>query len=190
MRIIAKYTGAHGKVIAIVSAGGIRGRRDGDALVGWGRTGELADEPAVGDMVVEHDRVAAATGADAAEAGPDRVDGNWPKDRCTGCLVKDLIAFVHNLNVLSESHGAVGIGRRAAADDTWKRDTVKVQNSGRHNVGNQDPQIVAVVNDRIRSVHMQGEGQLGIQIRFAHFPFVSLFPFLRGPEHRKIAQRR
>ena len=91
------------KGIAIVSAGGIRGSRDGDALVGWDRrAGELADEPAVGEMVVEDDRVAPASGlADAAEAGPDRADGSWPKDRRTGCLVKDLIAFVHNLNVLS-----------------------------------------------------------------------------------------
>ena len=58
MRIIEKV-GAEVKAIAIVSAGGIRGSRDGDALVGWDpRTGELADEPAVGDMVVEHDGVA------------------------------------------------------------------------------------------------------------------------------------
>jgi hypothetical protein len=102
MRIIKKV-GAEVKGIAIVSAGGIRGGGDGDALVGWGpRTGELADKPAVGDMVVEHDGVAIAISlADTAEAGPDRGDGSRPKDRRTGCLVKDLIAFVHNLNVLS-----------------------------------------------------------------------------------------
>ena len=47
-----------------------------------------------------------------------------------------------------------------------------------------------MVNDRVRNVYMLGEGQLGIQIRFAHFHFVPGFPFLGGPEHRKIAQRR
>ena len=36
--------------------------------------GELADQPAVGELVVEHDRVAVAVGlADAAEAGSRRV---------------------------------------------------------------------------------------------------------------------
>ena len=89
------------KAIAIVSAGGIAGGRDSYAFIGNATAGELADEPAVGDMVVEHDGVATAAGANAAEAGPDRVDGRWPHDRCTRRLVKDLIAFVHNLNVLS-----------------------------------------------------------------------------------------
>src|SRR5437762_1352387 len=101
MRIIEKV-GAEVKTIAIVRAGGIRGSRDGDALISRDRhPGELADEPAVGKMVVEHDRIATAIAlADAAEAGPDRADGSWSKDRCTGGLIKDLIAFVHNLNVL------------------------------------------------------------------------------------------
>ena len=59
MRIIEKV-GAEMKAITIVGAGRIRGSRDGDAFVGWKsfRTRELADEPAVGDMVVEDDRVA------------------------------------------------------------------------------------------------------------------------------------
>ena len=48
----------------------------------------------------------------------------------------------------------------------------------------------AAVNDRIRNVYMCNEGQLGIQIRFAHFPSVILFRSLGRPEHRKIAQRR
>ena len=59
MRIIEKV-GAEVKGIAIVSAGGIGGSRDSDALVGRWTSGELADEPAVGDMVVEYDRVAMA----------------------------------------------------------------------------------------------------------------------------------
>ena len=77
MRIIEKV-GAEVKAIAIVSAGRIRRSRDSDALVGRAAPGELADEPAVGNMVVEDNRVAVATGlANTAEAGPDRADGSW-----------------------------------------------------------------------------------------------------------------
>ena len=158
--------------------------------VGTRRAGELADQPAVGDMVVEDDGIARAiTLADTAEAGPDRGDGRWPKNRCTRRLVKDLIAFVHHLNVLSQPHGTVGIGRRAVASDTGKRDTVKVEDGGGHYFRDQEAQQ-AVVDDWVRNVDMLEEGQLGIQIRFAHFHFVSVFPFLGGPERRKIAQRR
>jgi hypothetical protein len=101
MRIIEEI-GAEVEGIAIVGAGSIRGSGDGDALVGGDRRAcELADEPAVGNTVIESDRVATAIVlADTAKAGPDRADGSWPKDRRTRCLVKDLIAFVHNLNVL------------------------------------------------------------------------------------------
>jgi hypothetical protein len=79
MRIIEEV-GAEVKGIAIVSAGGIAGGRDSYAFIGRRSSGELADEPAVGDMVVQDDGVATASGADAAETGPDRVDGSWPKD--------------------------------------------------------------------------------------------------------------
>src|SRR5438128_9672810 len=113
MRIIEKV-GAEEKGIAKVTAGSIRRSRDCDTLGGWGRTGELGDDPAVGEMVVEYDRVATAISlADTAEAGPDRGDPNWSQDRCTRRLVKDLIAFVHDLNVLSCPDNAVGIGRMA-----------------------------------------------------------------------------
>src|SRR5471030_1631184 len=103
MRIVEKI-GAEVKAIAIVGAGGIRGSRDGYALVGWDspRAGELADEPALGEMVIEHDRIAEGTGrADTAKGCPDRGDASWPVDRCPRCLVKDLIADVVIFNVLS-----------------------------------------------------------------------------------------
>jgi len=188
MRIIEKV-GAQVKGITIVSAGGIRGSRDGDALVGRNRcAGELADEPAVGDMVVEDDGVAVAIAlADAAEAGPDRGDGSWPQDRCTGCFVKDLITFVHHLDVLREPHGAVGVGRCAIASDTWKWDAVKIK-GGRGYVRDQGLQQGVAFDDRIRNVHVQGERQLGIQIGLARF-FLGI-RFRRGPHRRKIAQRR
>jgi hypothetical protein len=138
-------------------------------------------------MVVKHDGVATAAGlAGASEATPDRGDRNRSQDRCTRCLVKDLIAFVHYLNVLSQPYGAVGIGRRAVAYDTWKRDTVKIEDGSGHDVRDQKLQHRTVVDDRVRKVHMQGKGQLGVQIGFAHF-FIPVLRRRRWPEHGKIA---
>ena len=59
MGIIEKV-GAEVKAIAIVSAGGTRGRGDGDAFVGRDprRAGKLADKPAIGDLIVKDDRIA------------------------------------------------------------------------------------------------------------------------------------
>ena len=64
------------EAVAVVAAGRIAGGRDRDALVGRdARAGELADDPAVGDLVIEHHRVAgAAVLADAAKAAPQRAD--------------------------------------------------------------------------------------------------------------------
>ena len=102
------------------------------SVVGMRRAGELGDDPAVGEMIVKDDWVASAIGlADAAEASPERSDPNWSQDRCAGCLVKDLIAFVHHLNVLSCPDDAVRIGRMAIARDTGIRDTVKIKDGER-----------------------------------------------------------
>src|SRR5437870_13353740 len=114
-------------------------------------------------MAVEDARVDTAISlADTPEAAPDRGHPNWSQDRCTRRLVKDLIAFVHDLNVLSCPDNAVGIGRMAVACDTWIRDTIKIEDGGGHRFRNQETQQ-AVVDDRVRSIDMQGEGQLGIQ---------------------------
>ena len=72
---IVKKVRAEMKAIAIVCAGGIGGRRDGDTLVGsayrpW--PGKLGDDPAVRDMVIEDDRVAAAAVL-AAPPKPDQI---------------------------------------------------------------------------------------------------------------------
>ena len=101
MRVIEKVA-AEMKGITIVGPGSIRAGRDGDALVRWnGRPGELANQPAIGDVIVKDDGIAVAIAlADATKAGPDRGDGRWPQNRCTRRLIKDLIAFVHHLNVL------------------------------------------------------------------------------------------
>ena len=138
-------------------------------------------------MVIEDDRVAMAiTLADTAEACPDRGDSSWPQDRSTGRFVKDLIAFVHYLNVLGQPHGTVGIGRGAVAYHTWKRDTVKIEDGRGHDIRDQASQY-AVVNDRVRHVYVEGKGQLRIQIRFVRFP---VFRWPWGPNRRKITQRR
>src|SRR5438046_2725011 len=150
MRVIEEV-GAEMKAIAIVGASGVRGRRDGNALVGRDRgAGELADQPAISYFVVEHNRIAVAiTLADTAEARPDRADGCWPEDRGPRGLIKDLITFVHDLNVLSCPDGAVGIGRRAIANDTWKWDTIKIEDGGGHRFRKQSSQQ-AVVDNRVR----------------------------------------
>ena len=62
------------KAVAIVGAGGIARRGNGHALVRHGRTaaGELGDDPAIGQVIVEHDRVAGAAGlANPAKTSPE-----------------------------------------------------------------------------------------------------------------------
>src|SRR6266446_4976312 len=137
-------------------------------------------------MVVENDGIALTTTlAEAAEAGPDRGDSKWPQDRRTGHLIKDLIAFVHTLNVLSRPDGAVGIGRRATAYDTWEWDTVKIEDGRGHNLRNQASQHT-MIDNRIGGVDMIKQGYLRIQIRFAQF---TVLQRLGRPDYGKIAQR-
>ena len=134
MRVIEKVA-AKVKAIAIVSAGGIAGRRDSYALIGNASTGELADHPAVSDMIVEDYWIAMATTlANTAKAGPNRTDPSRPKDRGSRCLVKDLIAHVVIFNVLSQPDGPVGIGRCTAA---LIKHAVKIENGGRHDFRDQ-----------------------------------------------------
>jgi len=189
---IVKKVGTHVKAVAIVGAGGVGGRRDGDALIGdrgAARSArKLGDDPAVRDVIIEHDRVAkAAVLAGAAEAGPDGGDPQRSQDRGPGCLIKDLITFVHHLDVLSQSYGAVCIGRVAVASDTGEDDAVKIEDGGGHGIRDQKSQH-AVFNDRVRSVLVQGERQFGIQIGFAQF-LCFVLQFCGRPERRKVAQR-
>ena len=118
------------KAIAVIRAGGIARDGDGDALVGRDPGAcELADDPAVGELVVDHDRVAVAIGlANAAKAGPDRGDARRPQHRGTRGLVEDLIAFVDDLDVLRRAHLAIGVRRRAIARHTREGGAVEVQN--------------------------------------------------------------
>ena len=72
---IVEKVGAEMKAVAVVCAGSISGGGNGDALVGnWaaGRAGELADDPAISQVIVEHNGIATAAGlADTTKASPD-----------------------------------------------------------------------------------------------------------------------
>src|SRR5436190_10002156 len=109
-------------------------------------------------MVVEDYRVATATSlAGAAEAGPKRGDPKRSQNRGAGCFIKNLISFVHHLNVLSCPYNAVRIGRMAVARDPWIENTVKIEDGRGHRFWNQESQQ-AMVDDGVRSVHVQGKG--------------------------------
>ena len=71
--VIVSAEGSQIKVVAIVCSSGITGGGNGDALVIWdGRARKLADEPAVGHLVIEHDHVAFTVSfANTAKASPD-----------------------------------------------------------------------------------------------------------------------
>jgi hypothetical protein len=65
------------------------------------RACELGNDPAVGELVVQDDRVAfTVVQADAAEAGPQRLDADRPEDGGAGRLVEDLEPCVDDLDVL------------------------------------------------------------------------------------------
>src|SRR5439155_9710927 len=103
------------EAVAEPAAGRIARRRDGDALIGRHRdTGELGDDPAVGELVVEDDRVAVAVVlTDAAEAAPEGGDPGRAVDRASRRLVEDLEALVDDLDILSGPYLAVRVGRGA-----------------------------------------------------------------------------
>ncbi len=74
MRIIEKV-GAEMKAVTVVCAGGIGRGGNGNALVSdrtAGCASELADDPAISQVIVEHDWIATSAGlADATKASPD-----------------------------------------------------------------------------------------------------------------------
>ena len=110
------------EVVAVVGAGRVARSRDGDALFGRGAgrkrargAVELADHPAAGELVVEHDRVALVLGlAEAAEPAPERRDRNRAEQR-GAALVEDLEGGVDDLDVLRLAGLAVRVGREARA---------------------------------------------------------------------------
>jgi len=127
MRIIEKVR-AKVETIAKVATGSVVRGRNGDALIGWNTdTRELADHPSICELIVEHDRVAAAIIlTNASKAVPDSGNANGSKNRRTRGFIKDLNAFVDHLNILRLTDLPNGVGRSAVAADTGKNYTVKV----------------------------------------------------------------
>src|SRR5438105_7125604 len=122
------------EAVAVIRAGGIVAGRYRDTFVGRiARARKLADEPAVGKLVVKHDGVTVAVGlADSAEAIPDARNRSGSEQRRSGVLVEDLIPFVDDLHVLSLPDFAVGVGRGAIADHAWERYTIEVEDRRGH----------------------------------------------------------
>ena len=77
--------------IAIVGSSCVRGSRDRDALqVRRGGNGELAEDPALSQLVVDHDGVAVIVGlAAAAKSGPDSVSRSRSGNQSACGLVED-----------------------------------------------------------------------------------------------------
>ena len=126
---IVEEVRAQVKAITVIGTGGVARGGDGNALVCRDPTArELADDPAVGELVVEDDGIAVAGGlADAAKPAPDRGDARGTQHRSARVLVEDLVAFVDDLHVLRRADFAVGVGRRAVARHARKGDAVEVQ---------------------------------------------------------------
>jgi hypothetical protein len=111
--------------------------------------------------------------ADAAKATPNGRDANGTEDRGASALVKDLIAFIHNLNILREANLAVCIRRRAEATDTRVADTVKVEQGAWHGCRREaalndwvDLILVRSIDMRIdiRLVFVPGRNNAGLEI--------------------------
>ena len=70
------------KSVAVITPGRIRSGRDGDAFVRYrADTSKLTYEPAVRQMIIEHDRVTVSVVlANSAKAAPNRRNAIGPQD--------------------------------------------------------------------------------------------------------------
>ncbi len=76
---------------------------------------------------MQDDRIArAARLAGATETAPERRDAVRSQDRVTSGFVEDLVAFVHDLDILCGADRSVGIRRGATAADPGERDAIEV----------------------------------------------------------------
>src|SRR4030095_12270079 len=87
-------------IIPGVAPSGVARCRNRDALVSQSAS-KLTDQPTIGDLVIQHDRITLTGGLSAAaETGPDRLDTIRAENGSAGRLAKDLVALVHDLDVL------------------------------------------------------------------------------------------
>ena len=119
---IVREVGAVVELVAVVRAGRVRAGRHRDALRGVGERLvelELADQPAVGEVVVQHHRIAAvlelrggaAVLAQAAEPLPQRVDRRRAQLQRAVALAVHRDRDVHHLDELRRADRAVGVRR-------------------------------------------------------------------------------
>ena len=110
---------------------------DADALIeggaGEGREGEVADDPAVGHVVVEDDTVAAvdvrAAGRRGAHRGEERIVGYRPGED-VAALSWMRMRGVDRLHVVVRANIAVGVGRQAAVARRGSRSCPRRCSSG------------------------------------------------------------
>ena len=160
------------ETITIVGAGRVTRSGNGNTLVRdrrpSSRAGELADHPAIGQLIIKHDGITKAAGfAGAAEAAPKRDDTVRAEDGVTGGFVENLVTFVDHLHVLRQADGAVGIGRSAAATDTGEGDAVKVKDR-RGNAGREEVKNRTLFDNRVGA----------IDVRVRDLRILSRLPFL------------
>src|SRR5688572_23693195 len=151
---IVEEVGTEMKVVTMIRAGGVASGRDGDALVSRnGNAGELRDDPAIGELIVKHDRISTVIElTNTAEALPDGGDGGWAKQLGPGAFVENLEAFVDHLHVLRRPDFTVGVGRCAVASDAGKLNAVEVHFSGGHRG---DDYFLDRKSTRLNSSHSQ-----------------------------------
>ncbi len=108
-----------GESVTVIGSGGIGAGGNRHALEEpWSRTedDELRKNPAVGQLVVEHNRIAVIVRfARAAEALPECVPVRGKiGQHGASCLVEYSELNVYPLNILGKTNGAVGVRRHAA----------------------------------------------------------------------------
>ena len=116
LRIVREAVGVTERV-AVIAAGRIARRRDGDALLKRrGGDLELRNDPAVGNPVVGDDRIAVVLDlAAAAESTPQRVEGDRSVQRRAG-LGEHGEVGVDGFDDVVRADGAVGVRRRGVHD--------------------------------------------------------------------------
>ena len=131
--------------VAIVGTGWIGRRRHSHALEIRGRReGRLRDHPAIGKLVVFHDRVTVVIRlAITAEAAPQRIDGDGTK-KGRATLVEHREVGVDDLDVVVRPDAAIGVGRRSCYREGTRgtrktiADAIKIQcECGRQRLGYQ-----------------------------------------------------
>ena len=115
VRVVVHLRVGHDEVIEVPRPGGVGGLGDGDDLVAGGHADdELADHPAVGQVIVEHDGVAVVGGGGGrGEAGRRVQAAHQERGHQVGPrhLVVDAHAQVDHLHIVVQADVTVAVGR-------------------------------------------------------------------------------